>query len=48
MIAATELTGWHFAAALSIVAAVVGIFAARDWHPRSPGDRALDAYEAQP
>ena len=47
MTAASTLTVWHFAFALAAAAATIAMFAARDWRPRTPGDRALDDIQHQ-
>lgn len=46
----SDLTVWHFLFALCVIPAAVGfvrVLAKIDAR-RSPGDRALDTYEAQP
>ena len=47
MNAASTLTVWHFGFTLTATAAIIGMYAARDWHPTTPGDRALDDIEGQ-
>lgn len=47
MTAASTLTVWHFGFTLTATAALIAIYAARDWHPQHPGDRALDDIEAE-
>lgn len=47
MTAASTLTVWHFGFTLTATAALIAIYAARDWQPRNPGHRALDDIEAE-
>lgn len=47
MTAASTLTVWHFGFTLAATAAIVALYAARDWHPRNPGHQAIDDIEAE-